>query len=88
MLAIPAKVREKIEKRLERDKLVVITYGKSAKIRIWGLKEYLRRKAISKSVIQHYKPWKKREKPALGPIGSKSLGAKENLSRTTIYEER
>lgn len=87
MLKLAQKIRERIIKRLENEGVAVITLGEKEP-RVFGFREYVRRKQVSRKTIQMYKPWKRREKSLLGPIGTRPLGSGPDLSRTAIYENR
>ena len=84
---LPNNIRQKIMAKLEEtDRIVLIRSKKSGGLRVHTLEKYLQHKALMRGIIQQHKPWVKRQKPMLGPIGSKSLGAPEHLSRESIYE--
>lgn len=85
---IPNSDRKKLLKKLSQLGKVVVILQKNGHLRIYDAGQYLEHKARMREVIQGHKPWIKRQKPALGPIGTRALGASDDLSREKIYEGR
>ena len=80
--------RKKLLKKLNQIGKVVVILQKNGHLRVYDASQYLEHKARMREVIQGHKPWIKRQKSALGPIGSRALGASDDLSRGMIYEGR
>ncbi len=82
------KVSEKFFKKLNERKPFVVVPGKGREPRFYDPDRYFKHKMTMRDVILNYKPWTKRKKSILGPIGTKSLEVQEDLTRSEIYEER
>ena len=83
---LPNKDREKILNGLNRTRRVAVVLQRNGHLRVSELEKYLTHQKLMSRVIQEHKPWIKRQKSILGPIGSKPLGAPKVISRESIYE--
>ena len=82
------KDRENILNKLNHTGRVAVLRQKNGHLRIYDLDKYLNHKTQMREVIRGHRPWTKRQKPMLGPIGSQALGVHSDLSRAAIYEGR
>ena len=78
--------RDCIVSRLNREGRLLILRQRNGRLRFCNPDKYYNHKWRMREVIQKHQPWKKREKPPLGPLGTKPLGAAPTLSRATFYE--
>ncbi|MBI4357823.1 MAG: hypothetical protein HY584_00865 [Candidatus Omnitrophica bacterium] len=85
---MPTSDRKKLLKKLNQLGRVVVILQKDGHLRVYDVNQYMQHKVRMGEVIQGHKPWIKRQKSVLGPIGSRALGASDDLSRARIYEER
>lgn len=88
MRNMPNSDRRKLLKKLNQLGKVVVILQHDGHLRVYDVNQYMQHKARMREVIQGHKPWIKRQKSALGPIGSRALGASDDLSRGMIYEGR
>ncbi len=84
---LPNKTRHQILKKLEESKGALVLRTKRGLIVYDPYERDAHAKRMRKMIRQH-KPWLKRRKSVLGPIGSQPLGTQGDLSRTSIYEDR
>lgn len=85
---MPNSDKKKLMRKLNQLKRVVVILQKNGHLRVCEVDKYWGHKLQMREVIQGHKPWIKRQKPVLGPIGSRALGASDDLSRSIIYEGR
>lgn len=81
------KDRRKIIGRLNNCSRIVLVLQRNGGLRVYDLDSYVGHSRHMRAVIHLNKPWIKRQKPLLGPMGARSLGAPNHLSRREIYEE-
>jgi hypothetical protein len=79
---------ELLLKKLNASGKVTIVVQKNSHLRFYDADKYYAYRQQMHHVIQGHKPWIKRRKPILGPIGSKPLGIKGDIRRQSIYEGR
>ena len=82
------KVRRKILHTLNENKRAALVLQRNGDVRVYDLGKYEGHKHRMGQLIRAYKPWVKRQKSLLGPIGGRKLGIKTKLSRVNIYEAR
>lgn len=85
---LPNDDQKKLLRKLCQLGRVVVILQKNGHLRVCEVDKYLGHRLQMREVIKGHKPWIKRQKPTLGPIGSRALGASDDLSRGVIYEGR
>jgi len=85
---MPNKDRQKILKHLNESGRVVVVLQKNGRLRTYAVEKYISHVRLMRELIKGHKPWMKRQKSVLGPIGSQPLGIHSDLTRTSIYEGR
>lgn len=83
---ISSQDRAAILKRLNDNGRILIVLQKDGRLRMYDPENYFHHKELMRHIIKRHQPWQKKQKPLLGPIGSKNLGALSRLSRRVIYE--
>lgn len=69
-----------------QNRVVVVKKKNGDDVKVYNIGKYMNFGQQMREAIQKYKPWVKRQKSLLGPIGNRPLGVTTDLSRTAIYE--
>lgn len=84
---LPSPMRKKFLNALNKyGTFVVILNKDGTKFTVYDIDTYDAKREQSAERIKNVKPWLKRQKSVLGPIGSQKLGVHSDLSRMSIYE--
>jgi hypothetical protein len=86
-LALTPRTTATILRRLAAERAVALVVGRPGSLSVRSLAGYERRRQVMQKKIRTIRPWEKRRRDPLWPIGSKPLGITGKLTREEIYAD-